>query len=109
MLGRRSYLTVSQTGGIVFSRRTAKEARRRAALLAEVVPAGMWFNETARKDASTLLESRGDVAAACAGGEIDFVVTDRDVGASAASAAWPMPGQRAHLHDCREFRQGGLR
>jgi hypothetical protein len=104
-LGRRSYLTVSQTGGIVFSSRTAEEARRRAALLANVVPPGIWFNETTRREPRTLLRSRDHVAAACADAEIDFVVTDYDVGASTASAAWPMPGQRAYLHDCRSVRQ----
>lgn len=105
-LGRRSYLSKSQLGGIVFSAETTAEARRRAQNLAAVFPPGQWFNEAAGKDRSLWATSAADIRAACEVAEIDFVVASANFGTDSQPVEWPMPGQRVYLYTCRNLRRG---
>jgi alkanesulfonate monooxygenase SsuD/methylene tetrahydromethanopterin reductase-like flavin-dependent oxidoreductase (luciferase family) len=105
-LGRRSYLSKSQLGGIVFSAETTAEARRRAQSLAAVFPPGQWFNETSGKDRSRWATSAADIRAACAVTDIDFVVANANFATDLPPVEWPMAGQRVYLYACRVVRRG---
>lgn len=103
VLDRKSYLSVSQLGGIVFSRDTTLEALRRATELAAVFPADMWLGESERKDKDHWAESEAEIQAVCRVPEIVYVVTRRDVGSTFPGIEWPMRGQFAYLYDCRRY------
>lgn len=104
-LGRRSYLSKSQLGGIVFSADTTAEARKRAQALAAVFPPGQWFNEMAGIDRTLWASSLAKIRAACAVPDISFVVANANFGTNMPPIEWPMPGQRIYLYDCIELRQ----
>ena len=105
-LGRRSYLSKSQLGGIVFSAETTAEARRRAQALAAVFPPGQWFNETAGIDHTRWAKSIAEVRAACDAPDLAFVVTNANFGKDVPPLEWPTPGRRVYLFDCIELRRG---
>ena len=105
-LGRRSYLSKSQLGGIVFSAGTTAEARRRAHELAKVFPPGQWFNETSGVDRSRWATSIASVRDACEADDLAFVVASANFGTDLPSVEWPMKGQRAYLYDCAQIRRG---
>jgi hypothetical protein len=103
-LGRRSYLSKSQLGGIVFSAETTAEARRRAQNLAAIFPPGQWFNETAEKDRSRWATSAAAIRAVCEVTDIDFVVANANFHTDLPPVEWPMPGRRVYLYACRDMR-----
>lgn len=106
LLGRRSYLTVSQLGGIVFSADLAQEARRRARLVAPFVRPGVWFADpsTAGRRPATL--SAQILADICRQGGPDFVVDDEDLGIQASAVEWPTRAKFRYLYDCAAIRRG---
>jgi hypothetical protein len=73
LMEHRSYLSVPQLGGIVFSEPLASEARRRTSTLAPVVQPGYWFAEPGVAQPRRL--TRDVLARVCVTGGPDFVPT----------------------------------
>ena len=104
LLDRRSYLTVSQLGGIVFSADLAHEARRRAQVLAPLISPGHWFIDPASSTARFTPLSGDVLDQICAKGGPDFVVDKADLGTQVATVEWPGRARFRHLYDCTAMR-----
>lgn len=102
LLDRRSYLTVSQAGGVVFSPEIAGELARRAENLRSFIDPDFWFN----KPSPLKPLSREVLADICKDPALGFVVSKDDVGLAIASETWPRAGESVYLYDCRAFRSG---
>jgi hypothetical protein len=100
ILERRSYLSLSQLGGIVFSETLAAEARIRADALSKVFPAEKWFH--GRGDPASVLD--GDdptlLKAVCGAPGFAFFVSGIRLDPDALRAEWPTKGMHVYLHDC---------
>jgi hypothetical protein len=84
-LGRPSYLSVDQSSGIIFSRATAMEVRRRSQVLLAIEEPGwrlLSHREThnSKFDASARPLTRESLVQICADPELNFVVAREDVG-----------------------------
>jgi len=77
LLQRPSYLSVIQTSGMVFSRRTAVELERRADSLDAAINPGSFMSWNA---GTAMMLSPQQLAQTCATGEFQFLVTGRDLG-----------------------------
>jgi hypothetical protein len=98
LMERRSYLSVSQLGGIVFSEPLASEAHRRASTLAPMVQPGYWFAEPGVAQPPRL--TRDVLARVCVTGGPDFVVSEADLGKAVARIEWPTRAKSRYLYDC---------
>jgi len=101
LLERPSWLSVIQTSGMVFSRDSAIELNRRAQRLGVAVAPETFMAWNPLGMAVRL--SAGQLAAACAGGGFDFLVTPLDLG-------WPplaaIPSDRTTARQIRLYRCG---
>jgi hypothetical protein len=77
LLQRPSYLSVIQTSGMVFSRRTALELERRADSLGAAINPGSFMSWNA---GTAMTLSLQQLEQSCATGEFQFLVTGRDLG-----------------------------
>jgi hypothetical protein len=105
LLDRRSYLTVSQAAGGVFSRQTTDEIVRRAHALSALVAPGVWW-----LDPSTRQEKMKDLTpdilrSICQDPSLGFVVSRFDLGISVALAEWPGKADFVYLYDCAPYRR----
>jgi hypothetical protein len=73
LLDRPSYISVAQTTGILFSRASALELRRRAAAFAGVTPPQTYFSFSG--DGASIGPSLLQLKRACATSEFEFLVT----------------------------------
>jgi hypothetical protein len=105
LLGRRSYLTVSQLGGIVFSAEVAREARRRAEVLAALVPPGHWFIDPSAAGTKPAPLTAAVLFRICVPGGPGFVVDDEYLGIHVAEIEWPTLAKFRYLYDCAAVRQ----
>jgi len=107
LLDRRSYLSVSQLGGIVFSRELADEAIRRAARLEPLVVPGYWVLDPAAPGRKPRELTAARLTEICAEGGPDFIVDTRDLGSASSRVEWPTRAQYRYLYDCRSVRSAG--
>ena len=105
LVGRRSYLTVSQLGGLVFSEALAMEAHRRALLLSPLVPAGHWFLDPSETGRRTTKLTAVVLSEICVAGGPDYVVSQDDGGPYAARIEWPTRAKFIYLYDCLDIRR----
>jgi hypothetical protein len=105
LLDRRSYLTVSQLGGIVFSADLAREARRRADLVAPLVPPGIWFTDPAAAGTRPASLTTAILAEICIPSGPDFVVDNEDLGIQVSVVEWPTRAKHRYLYDCATVRR----
>jgi hypothetical protein len=98
LVERRSFLSVSQLGGVVFSEALANEARRRASILEPLVPAGYWYSEPGVTRPAKL--TRGLLTEICVAGGPDYVVSELDLGHAVARAEWPTRAKSRYLYAC---------
>lgn len=101
LLDRRSYLTVSQGAGTIFSQEATAEIARRADALSALVAPGVWY-----LDPSTRFEEFNELTTAvlrevCRAEGLGFVVAAEDLGTHVAIAEWPGKGDFVYLYDCR--------
>jgi hypothetical protein len=105
LLERRSYLTLSQETGMLFSEPLAEEVVRRALVLEPLVDTRFWINR-AREDPD---EPRNltlpALIAVCQDPELGFVISEVDLGTDAPAKRWPNPEDRIYLYDCGDFRE----
>ncbi len=109
LLNRRSYLSRSQSGGVVYSPELASEIVRRAMVLEPVVDRGFWILEPGSLDAKPKPLSAQALATVCRDPELAFVVSDDDIGRGVAQMAFPATGVPIVLYDCADFRGGDAR
>jgi hypothetical protein len=106
LLGRPNYLSINQTAGIVFSRETAVEVRRRAEQAAPLLPAyafSGWASESALNT-----EISRKLAAACATSDLEYVVSTVDLMVPALATAMinpKLPQVKARLYSCSSVRR----
>jgi hypothetical protein len=108
-LERPSYLTVDQSSGVVFSRATALEVRRRSLILLPLMsPDWMLLSNMASarsvRDARPLQArplTRDQLTAICADPQLDFVVAREDVGFEPIRHDKPGLWKGLNLYDCR--------
>ncbi len=114
-LGRPNYLTLSQSAGVVFSRETALEVRRRAEVLAPILKPS-WKVMTnnaelrAAKDSKNVSTYRAlkstSLAGICADPQLGFVIAAEDFGLEALRHEPAGSWQGWYLYDCRKLRGG---
>jgi hypothetical protein len=97
LLDRPSYISVAQTTGILFSRASAMELRRRAEAFAQVAPPEAYFSFSG--DGASIGPSLLQLNRACVTGEFEFLVTG-------ARLPWPAVAQlsREAAHSAGELR-----
>jgi hypothetical protein len=105
LLQRRSYLTSSQGGGVVFSPDLSVELRRRAENTSAFIDPGFFFNEPGSQRARPRPLTAAILQSLCRDPELGFVVARQDAGAVTSPVDWPGPGEPAYLHDCRRHRE----
>jgi hypothetical protein len=100
LLQRPSYLSVIQTSGMVFSRRSALELERRADALGGAINPGSFMGWNA---GTAMMLSQLQLKQACATGEFQFLVTSADLGVDPAAevpAASGPASKKIRLYRC---------
>jgi hypothetical protein len=111
-LERPSYLTVDQSSGVVFSRATALEVRRRSAVLMPLMsPDWMLLSTMAAARTGGGPDqlpirplTRDRLVAICVDPQQDFVIAREDVGFKRVRHDNPGPWKDWNLYDCRRVR-----
>jgi hypothetical protein len=103
LLQRRSYLTLSQGGGVIFSAETTDELRRRAAHTAPFIDPGFWFNEPSARNARPRPLTTEMLRSLCSDPALGFVVSRDDLGLDALREEWPTAGHYVYLYPCSDF------
>ncbi len=106
-LERPSYLTVDQSSGVVFSRATAVEVRRRSQVLLPLMDpdwrllSNMTLDRSGSRRSSTVRPlTRERLSSVCGDPQLNFVVAAQNVGLQPLRHA--LPGQKQwYLYDCR--------
>jgi hypothetical protein len=111
-LQRPSYLTVDQSSGVIFSRATALEIRRRSdVLLPMEEPDWRLLSRRAshggKFDAAALPLTRDRLVRLCADPELNFVVAKEDVGLHPLRHRRPGPWNGWNLYDCKQVNSSG--
>jgi hypothetical protein len=104
LLERRSYLTISQGAGSVFSEQTTLELLRRANVLAPLVPPGKWFVDPRAKAKKANDLTPQILRAICVDPALSFVVSEQTFPGFVAEAEWPGKADFLHLYNCDDFR-----
>ena len=103
LLDRRSYLTITQGAGTVFSSDTTAELLRRANVLAPLVPPGKWFGDPkVRSDKFRDLTAE-ILVEICVDPTLDFVVSSKRLPGSTGVAEWPGKADFVYLYACSDF------
>jgi hypothetical protein len=100
LLQRPSYLSVIQTSGMVFSRRTAVELERRADALGGAIHPGTFMGWNA---GTAMMLSQQQLMQTCATGEFHFLVTSADLGVDSVAqvpAASGSASRKIRLYRC---------
>ncbi|HQR70369.1 MAG TPA: hypothetical protein PLE54_07180 [Burkholderiaceae bacterium] len=106
LLERPSYMSVSQSAGLLFSRPLALEIDRRTRVLEPLGDKGLLIvgkSETGSSRPFTL----DALAGICRDDQLGFVVAGTEVGPAAGKHEWPRHGQFVWLYDCRTYRADG--
>ncbi len=106
-LQRPSYLTVDQSSGVIFSRATAAEIRRRSQVLSPLEePSWRLLSRRAthggKFDAAALPLTRDRLMRICADKELHFVVAKEDVGFEPMRHHHPGIWDGWNLYDCQQ-------
>jgi hypothetical protein len=116
-LQRPNYLTVDQSAGVVFSRATALEIRRRSNVLLPVMDPDWKIRSHLREDATTKrIEAptgrpltTNTLEQICNDPALGFVISSQNVGFEALHHIGPGPWKDRYLYDCRNVRQSAPR
>jgi hypothetical protein len=111
-LQRPSYLTVDQSSGVIFSRATAVEIRRRSEVLLPIEePDWRLLSRRAmhggKFDAAALPVTRDRLVWICADPELNFVVAKEDVGFQPVRHRRPGIWDGWNLYDCKQVNSSG--
>jgi hypothetical protein len=112
-LGRPNYLTLSQSAGVVFSRETAFEVRRRGEVLSPIMnPSWQVMTNNAqiragsKADGPALLRplTAASLAHVCEDPQLGFVISRENLGFESIPHRTAGPWQDSNLYDCRKLR-----
>jgi hypothetical protein len=111
-LQRPNYLAVDQSAGVVFSRTTALEVRRRSEVLLPLLDANWKIRTSLRAKAdagragypSARTLTSENLAQVCADPQLGFVASPRDVGFDPLRHQTPGAWKDWSLYDCRKVR-----
>lgn len=111
-LQRPSYLTVDQSSGVIFSRATADEIRRRSEVLSPIEePDWRLLSRRAthggKFDAAALPVTRARLVRICADPQLSFVVAKEDVGFEPIRHHRPGVWDGWNLYDCKHVNSSG--
>jgi hypothetical protein len=111
-LQRPSYLTVDQSSGVIFSRATAVEIRRRSQVLSPMEePDWRLLSRRAthggKFDAAALPLTRDRLARICTDPQLKFVVAKEDVGFEPIRHRHPGIWDGWYLYDCKRVNSSG--
>lgn len=104
LLGRRSYMSISQGAGSVFSAESSEELLRRAQVLAPIVAPGYWFLDPEAVETRPRDITPNIMRNICTDVSLSFVVANQRFDGAVASGDWPGPGYRNYLYRCADFR-----
>jgi hypothetical protein len=103
LLERRSYLTLSQSAGAVFSRELTMELQRRATVASAFIDPGYWFFLSRGPSDEPLLNA-GTLRLLCRDPALGEVVSRYEAQAGAPRLDWPGSGSFIYLYHCRDYR-----
>jgi hypothetical protein len=109
LLDRPSYLSVIQTSGIVFSRGSALELKRRADALKFAVDPSSFMNWSSARTGMTL--SQQQLKNACGTGAFDYLMSNADLGADPVAtvpAASGAASRKLRLYRCAAAGRPGI-
>ena len=106
LLDRKSYLSISQGAGSVFSREASEELSRRADVLSPLVAPGKWFLDPAARNEEFRDLTPAIMTQICVDPALGFVVSRNRFGAPAAVTEWPGRANFLYLYDCNAYRPG---
>jgi hypothetical protein len=111
-LQRPSYLSVDQSSGVIFSRATAVEIRRRSQVLSPIEEPDWRLlsrraTHSGRFDAAALPLTRDRLLRICADPQLSFVVAKEDVGFEPIRHHHPGIWDGWNLYDCRQVNSPG--
>lgn len=106
LLDRRSYMTVAQAAGSVFSEATTAELLRRSEVLAPLIAPGYWFLDPKAAEEEPKDLTLDILQQICVDPELSFVVSGDHVQGALGRAEWPGKADFLYLYDCTQFRRG---
>lgn len=106
LLERPSYMSLSQSAGLLFSRPLAIEIDRRTRVLEPLGDKDVLIIGNS-KTGSFRPFSRHALASVCRDRQLGYVVANEEVGPTAGKREWPRQGQFVWLYDCTEYRLPG--
>jgi hypothetical protein len=105
LLSRKSFLSVSQSAGLMYSADAIPEFRRRSETLSSMVTTDWWTRGREHDDdvfpATLSMPILHDI---CRDRTLGFVVSGAQLEGYASKAEWPIRGQNVFLYDCAAFR-----
>ncbi len=104
LLDRRSYMSISQGAGSVFSAETTRELLRRAEVLSPLVSPGFWILEPKAVEEDERALTPEIMQAICKDPALGFVIHQQEIPGAVGRIEWPGPGYAIYLYDCRRFR-----
>lgn len=104
LLDRKSYLTVSQAAGTVFSRETTEEISRRAKTISPLVAPGVWYFDPAAQQEKMKTLTPEVLRQLCKDPTLGFVVSRDYAEAPVAVSEWPGKADFIYLYDCAPLR-----
>jgi hypothetical protein len=109
LLDRPSYLSVIQTSGMVFSRTSARELKRRAEALGSAVSPAAFMNWSSGGTGMNL--SQQQLEQACGTGAFDYLISSADLGADPVAtvpAASGAASRKLRLYRCAAAGRPGI-
>lgn len=103
LLQRPSYMSLSQSAGILFSRPLAAEIDRRVDLMHDLGDRD-WLIVGGRAAKPPRPLSQQALEEVCRDPQLGFVVSENSLDGAVARLEWPRKGQYTHLYDCGRVR-----
>jgi hypothetical protein len=105
LLERRSYLSVNQLAGLLYSPNMAPEIARRAGALKPLVSPDWWAAAPISDHGKPKQLTQTILAQICRAPGLGYVVDKTDVGGYVATATIPVAMVQVYLYDCRALNQ----
>jgi hypothetical protein len=105
LVGRRSYLSRSHSGGVVFSPELAAEVVRRALVLEPITRPGYWIAEPGAVDPNEHPLTATSLREICRDPELGFVIADVEIARPAARKGGAATGGPLLLYSCKDARE----
>lgn len=106
LLNRRSFLSGSQSAGLLYSPGLAREFHRRGEALASLASPGWWTLAAIDKEDEPKTLTPGIMRSICQEPELDYIVDTQDLGMHSLRVEWPSEERYVYLYDCGRLRGG---